>query len=277
MPKKQKPRVPSARVYTFIGNPDYVNFDGSIDGDKLLDAIKRSPAAFDLMNLERLVDHGLLQAEYLDEITEMVSRLAEVTKQAGAGDERAADQLKAIAKLIQPDKYELPSTKIKEIVDRYETRPALARGWELRKLMHFLSIAVEPVRADRPYSPDQPIRVIHKAPANVHDFTIWQTAKKHWKPNTTLQSLAIRVYLEHLSDKGITDEDKTITERTLKRDLAEVRKWEETATDDEKRRRGYWSSKLLSGDYITWYDYSEGWKERKKARKAKGVTKPRTS
>jgi hypothetical protein len=61
------------------------------------------------------------------------------------GDEKSASQLKAIEKLIRLAKYELPFTKIREIIDRYETSPLLARGWKLRRIMSILCSVVEPL------------------------------------------------------------------------------------------------------------------------------------
>jgi hypothetical protein len=87
------------------------------------------------------------------------------------------------------------------------------------------------------------------------------------KHNTTLQSLAISIFLEQLRESGVTDEGETITDRSLKRDLEKVRDWERYANEDEKLRRGKQKGLSLSVDPIVWYDFSEGWKERKVKRR----------
>src|SRR6185369_13737353 len=48
-------------------------------------------------------------------------------------------------------------------------------------------------------------------------------AQKQWKRNSTLQSLAIRIYLSELAN---AKPDTRVDERTLKRDLLALRRWE---------------------------------------------------
>src|SRR5260221_14073895 len=112
--------------------------------------------------------------------------------------------------------------------------------------MSCLSYFVEPLQKDCPFSPDQPILVR----TDVEESDLVKAVRDRWKPNTTLQSLAIRTYLEHLQREGITDGDETITERTLKRDLARVREWEQRANEDEKLNRGRVQGHSLSDSPI---------------------------
>jgi hypothetical protein len=194
-------------------------------------------------------------------VREIVSRLAFLVMLAEFGDEKSATRIKAVEKVLSPEKYDLPHSKIEELVDRYETSPPLARGWELRRLMSQLASVVQPQKKGGAFTETQPISLIDDPPDYLAHVA--ELARRHWKQNTTLQSLAIRIYLKQLQEKGVTDAGEAITDRSLKRDLARVREWESTASEDEKRRRGQYKGFSLSGDPITWYEFSEGWKLRR--------------
>jgi hypothetical protein len=267
MPKAKKGRVvaPASKEVARYKNHAYLNPDGTVNGEKLLSIVNDAPGVFDLIMLNAIVKDGHAAGEYHFMASEIVSRLVLLVLLAGNGDERSATQLKAIKKLSKPEKYELSPNKIRDIVERYETSPPLARGWELRRLMSALSNVVEPVKKDTPYSQGQPIK-LKESPRAVF-VGLWDLARKHLKPNSTLQSLAIRIYLESLQEKGITDEGEAITSESLKRDLRRAREWERATNEDEKLRRGRHHGLSLSDDPITWYDFSEGWKERRVKRR----------
>jgi hypothetical protein len=248
-------------------NHAFMNPDGSVDGERLLALVNRSPGGFELIMLDALLDRGYAAQEYHAVAEEIVSALLTIIALAGHGDEQSEMQLKALRKLVKPRKYEIPISKIREIAERYETSPPLARGWELHKLMSNLSLVVEPLKKDRAYTANQPIAMRLNPPAVFVGLS--DLARQHVKPNTTLQSLAIHIYLEHLQKEGITDENEAINERSLKRDLQRVREWEKSASGDEKVRRGRMEGASLGEEPITWYMYSEGWKERKKKRSKK--------
>lgn len=260
----------------------YLNPNGTVDGETLLEIVRQTPGVFSLLVLSAVIFgdadlHEDTESKYHRLTEDLISGLAIVIERAAEGDERAAIQLKAIEKLIKPEKFDLPLNKIKELlIDRYETSPMLARGWELRRLMSGLLSVVEPVKSGRPGSINEPIRLI-KSPVYWYYKSLWELAQKHWKPKATLQSLAIRIYLEDLQDAGVTGEGaETITDRTLKRDLASVRKWERDTDEDEKRRRGSYKGEAWSDSPITWFDFSEGWKARKvRARKKRTGSKQR--
>jgi hypothetical protein len=199
---------------------------------------------------------------------------------ASAGNDQATVWLKAIEKVIHPGKFELPRTKIDELASRYETNPQLARGWELTGLMSHLSYLVEPEHKDRCSPRDR--MVMRKTPTLPGDEklikAIAEHTRKYWKPRSTLQSLAIRMYMDYLEREGISDAQATISERSLKRDLQAVRDWEKTATETERYARGLCAGYSLAGGMTFWCQYSEGWKDRKKkVQKQRGVTKKRKS
>jgi hypothetical protein len=262
---KRKAHVQPTNRYN---NHLYLNPDGSVDGEKLLALLRKTPGAFDL-----IVAHRVLEERPLHEhdIGDLIEGLTNIAMLAAFGDENSLTQLKAIEKLIRAPKYCLPFTKLREIIDRYETSPPLARAWELRGLMSGLCWVVAPIRPKPPYSIDQPIKLIK--PPNKAYADLSELAQRHIKKNSTLQSLAISIYLEQLRNEGITDENNTITERTLKADLARAREWEKTVSEDDKIRRGSYTARGLHQDSpITWYAFSDGWKKRAKARKRSSTT-----
>jgi hypothetical protein len=253
----------------------YLNPDGSVDGERLLALVKKSPGSLDSIMLTVMIESGSVAPEYGYIADEIISNLATVVMLAAYGDEPSQVQLKAIEKLTQFAKYELPLSKIRDIVDRYETSPSLARAWEIRRSMSYLCIVVEPK--------GRSIKMRDKALVPSYWVDLWEAANRHVKTNTTLTSLALHMYLEQLQAEGIVDENATISEESLKRDLRLARDWERTASEDEKLRRGkHEGSSLGDDDTIVWYQFSEGWKTRKlagrsrknAALKGKGVQRP---
>ncbi len=211
---------------------------------------------------------------------DLIERLILIMAAASAGNERAAVWLKAIEKIFHPEKFELPRSKIEEIATKYETNPQLARGWALTAFMSHLSHVVEPRDKDRSL-PSDPVVMKSKStlagPENIIK-EIDKITESYLKRNSTLQSLAIRMYLDSLQREGVTDDQATITERTLKRDLQAVKEWEKTATEDDRLTRGLGVGQSLGGGLMFWCQYSEGWKDRrKKIKTRKGVTKKQTS
>jgi hypothetical protein len=260
MAKKKTALVPSRKTIPTprYRNHAYINPDGSVDGERLLKLVSKAPGAFELMMLNLMIDEGEIAPEYDNLADELVSDLVAIILLAGYGDEPSQLQLKAIEKLTQFAKYELPLTKIKDIADRYETSPSLARAWEIRRLMSYLCAVVEPK--------GRSVKMKDKALVSPYWADLWEAANRHVKPNTTLTSLALHLYLDQLQKEGIVDETATISEGSLKRDLKLAREWERAASEDENLRRGQHSGGSLHGDEpITWYQFSEGWKRRKLA------------
>ena len=106
-------------------------------------------------------------------------------------------------------------------------------------------------------------------PRSSHYQTFWNEVRAQWKHNSTLQSLAIRSYIDYLEKEEITTGGATITERSLKRDLELAREWESNTSEDEKTRRGRWHGGTIGDLSITWYSYSDGWKVRAKEKAAR--------
>jgi hypothetical protein len=248
----------------------YFNSDGSINGERLLAIVNSTPGAFDLIILEATIRSRTKPSEYDGMAGEIVKGITSIIFRAVFKlDDEARDELRAIEKLAAAGKYEVPHSAIREIAERYETSPPLARGWELRELMSYLAAIVEPVKPGKALTLNEPIRVMDHVPK--YSAGLKELADKHWKRNSTLQSLAIRIYLDGLCDAGIIDDAQAITEETLKRDLKLVREWEETHSHVDKLKRGHFTGYPLGDTKITWCGFSQGWKMRRKARSRRGA------
>src|SRR5438067_686766 len=138
MPKaKTRAQLKQQIIADLVEGHAHMNSEWIVDGETLLEIIRQGPGVFSLLVLSAVIYgdtdlHEDTESEYHRLTEDLISGLASVIERASEGDERAAIQLKAIEKLIKPDKFELPLSKVKELVDRYETSPMLARGWELR-------------------------------------------------------------------------------------------------------------------------------------------------
>jgi hypothetical protein len=241
----------------------YLNPDGSINNDRLARLVRNTPGALDVLVVRGLINGGTIHDRILQEVLVSLSWL--LMRALYSLDSTVDEQLIAAAKVLYPEKYDLPASKIRELVEHYETSPPLARGWELRRLMSSIADIVEPARTGKSLSLEQPVNLISSP--NPEQRSRWEWAKKHWKRGSTLQSLAIRMYLDHLDEIGVTGVGAAITSASLKRDLAEVRRWEETHDTEQKRRRGYTLGvKLGEVDRLAWCDHSAGWKTRRIAR-----------
>jgi hypothetical protein len=231
-----------------------------IDDAQIVTCVNNTPGALDIILVRGIIDTTTIYDGMLGDILLGLSEV--LMKALYSQDGSATDQLRALQKIVYPEKYELPFSKIKQLVSQYETSPHLARGWELRRLMSWVAPVLEPVRSDKPLAPDQPVRLTESPRPQLLDRL--ETVKKHLKRGSTLQSIAIGIYLEQLSEMGITDGKAVITSVTLKRDLAKVREWDETHSLEEKRRRGYTPGYPLGGDdKLAWCDHSDGWKTRR--------------
>lgn len=239
--------------------------------------LQNAPSLVDVFTIAALEKKGNLSEEEHGWMSRFTKGLLHILIRSYKGDENAQIQLKAIDKLIFPDTYELPKTVIKDLAEKYYTRPALARGWRLRRLMGNLSWVVEPTKNTAENVLDGPIKLREKSEPKGHtiydsikrkDVSAYEVAKKHLTRGVTLKTLAIRVYLEELQNQGF----EGIDERRLKRDLKEVENWEETLP---KERRGWGVLIVTPGKpnvHLPTNEYSEGWKKRKRIKQVKNTS-----
>jgi len=233
--------------------------------------LQNAPGLLHVFTVAAYVKKGKLSRKEEGWMDRIIEGLFPILIRAFQGDEAAETQLKAIDKLIYPDTYELPKTIIEDLAERYHTRAPLARGWRVRELMGGLSRVVKPARSEAKNILDGAVKLRDESQCKGNTIYIqslkkrvstYETAKKHWKRGVTLQNLAIRVYLEDLQAQGF----EGIDERTLKRDLKEVEKWEETLPSDQRQ----WGVLVVTPGkdnvHLPVGNYSEGWKQRKRAK-----------
>jgi hypothetical protein len=238
----------------------YLNPDGSPNGEKLLEIVKQD-GVFQLMVLGYLARKDDSLVPYWNRVSHSIKKMFVVVLLAAKGDEVSQMQLTAIEKLAEAGKYEVPESLMRKLV-ACQTNPRLARAWELHALMDALYYVVEWKNPHGPHLPTEPV-VLKSDPSKCYGFSpLLEIARKHWVNSASLQSLAMRIYLTQLEEKT----DAVVDERTLRRDLARMRRWERDSGEDEKIRHNLHTSKNVP---ITWCDYSEEWKKQKKTKQQK--------
>src|SRR6185437_10235598 len=102
----------------------------------------------------------------------------------------------------RPQEYNLPNAVIENIVDRYNGSPQLARACHLRHLMSLLTKVVRPAHAEKPFTTRSPVVLLETLNEDLNNEWrfLFVNAQKQWKRNSTLQSLAIRIYLSELAN-----------------------------------------------------------------------------
>jgi hypothetical protein len=107
MPKAKKSRAQRKKQIeddlVFEGHA-YLNSNGTVDGETLLEIIRQSPGVFSLLVLSAVIYgdtdlHEDSESEYHRLTENLISGLASVIERASEGDERAVIQLKAIGLL----------------------------------------------------------------------------------------------------------------------------------------------------------------------------------
>lgn len=235
--------------------------------------LQHAPGLLEVFTMAALVKKKQLSGNEEGWFGRVVEGLVPILIRSFQGDEDAKTQLKAIDKLLYPKIYELPKTVIKDLVERYHTRPALARGWRIRKLMGGLSRVVKPARADAANILDGAVvldesenkghtiySLVFKKQVPAHEL-----AKRHWMRGVTLQNLAIRIYLEELQTLGF----EGIDERALKRDMKEVEKWEQTLPPERRNWGILVVTKGKPNVHLPAEEYSDGWMRRKRGKSYK--------
>jgi hypothetical protein len=183
-----------------------------------------SPGVLESIRKGELPQIEILTEDERSEMDELISGVIGLLVQRHFGDKRAVQQLSIIHKLIFPKKYDVSRTVIERLSKKYESGH-LTRGWELRRLMYRLSDLVAPIRPDTENVMTSPIRLLPQADPKHPLYESVVEQLKVAKRSTTLQMLAIRIYLKRVEG---TQEVSRIDERTLKRDLQKLREWEES-------------------------------------------------
>lgn len=233
--------------------------------------LQNIPGLLPIFTVPALIKKKKLSRKEHGWMSRIIEGLLPILIRSFQGDENAQTQLKAIDKLIYPETYELPKTVIGELATRYHTRAPLARGWRIREIMGRLSRVVKPSRSAAKSVLDGSIQLQDESKCKGNtiysqnlkkEVPAYELAKKHWMRGVTLQNLAIRIYLEELQEQGF----EGIDERTLKRDLKEVEKWEQTLPEERRN----WGVLIVTPGkdnvHLPVGEYSEGWKQRKRSK-----------
>jgi hypothetical protein len=149
-----------------------------------------------------------------------------------AGEDRARWQLNVVQKFVYPQKFEVPWTLVESLAGKYESGH-LVRGWALRRLMYELAGLVE---LRQPEREDITASVVFISPDADQGHRLYPLVRRYCKPKTTLQSLAIRVYLELIQGEN---EEGVIDERSLRRDLKRLKAWEDADPMHTRLKREY--------------------------------------
>jgi hypothetical protein len=188
------------------------------------------------------------------ELREVISGLIGLLVRRHFGDEIAHQQLNIIHSFMFPKQYEVPEHVIEKLSKKYRSGH-LTRAWELRKLMYEISDLVVPTKTNAENILKSPVQLLPQADRK---HSLYPLVKKHLKRGTTLQILAIRIYLEMVNER---EDQGAIDERTLKRDLQRLRKWEESDVEHMRRKKEL----TAAGTEVSWKapipvrKYSESW------------------
>jgi hypothetical protein len=221
----------------------------------LMALAQSAPCLVQMFQIGALARKGIIGRDTQETLRQIIRNLVRIAYRAETGDEQASDQLKVIHKLTHPKNYDLPATVIKNLADSYYLSPHLERAWAVRSLMFDLSYVVEPTHEDRSVL-HSPVKLAAR-PVGLYEPT-YEKAARHIKKNSTLQSLAIDLYMDELDKEGIH-----LDPRQLRLDLKKLKEWEAINLTDSSRLWPLWDGDHfppagLPGIPI----YVESWKSR---------------
>lgn len=165
--------------------------------------------------------------------------------EAVRGNASAQKRVRDIHKLVRPNLYTLP--------------PSVARSMAIYQLMAELSRYVRPIRGGGFLRERSYVRLT--GDEDWQNFENYQLAKKHLQQRksecSTLQSLAISIFLENADNDGFDG----MSQRSIERDLRAARLYHEKQKKSGRPADLY--TPLSSGESLPFYYYSEDWKQRK--------------
>lgn len=241
----------------------------------------------DLMTVLLLVAHhklGDLREGEAAEVLSLFDGLRKLQLRASRDDKDARLRLTTIERLIDEAKYEIPTKDIEKIAGQH-TPSFLARARAIQAIEHEIFWHLEPKGKDVSEAWATLKKELGVENDVDVDFTDWLAFVKHHEPNihqsevqlrrepllsngemreliaghlregSTLESLAISIYLEQLKADGI----KNKTEKSLARDLRDESKWRES--NAETAGRG--NLAVFNKDELPYFSFSDGWKNRK--------------
>lgn len=175
----------------------------------------------------------ILRPSEIEEFRAILSGLIGLFIQRHLGDEKDPIwQLNLVHKFVFPRKFEINQKVVERLSKKYGSGH-LIRGWALRRLMYELADLVE---LPEPDAEDVTMSPVFVSPGADTGHRLYPLVKRHCKRGTTLQSLAIRVYLELIKNEN---EDQTIDERSLRRDLRRLKAWEDADPEHTRLKEEY--------------------------------------
>lgn len=150
-------------------------------------------------------------------------------------------QLNLVHKFIFPQKFEVSWKLIEKLSKKYESGH-LIRAWAVRRLMYELADLLE---LSNPEAEDPSSSTVFISPGADQKHRLYPLVRRYCKRRTKLQSLAIRIYLDLIHSKN---EDPTIDERSLRRDLKRLRAWEDGDPIHTQLKKEY----AAGGDKFHW-------------------------
>lgn len=195
----------------------------------------------------------ILSAAERREMRGLLSGIIGLLVRSHFGDEGARLQLNILHTFTFPRQYEVPEQVIQNLGKKYRSGH-LTRAWALRRLMYKLSDLVIPSRPDGKDPLTSPVKLSPQADPK---HPLYEHVVKNLTRGTTLQMLAIRVYLATMTGGGETGVD----ERSLKRDLQRLRRWEESDPGHMRMKERFASAEAGASwkSQIPVHKYSESW------------------
>ncbi|MDQ3012461.1 MAG: hypothetical protein M3X11_17340, partial [Acidobacteriota bacterium] len=178
----------------------------------------------------------------------------------------AAKRLQALERLLRPEVYEVPADLIDKLASQ-NMNPHFSRAYELRKIMLELNSVLEPKRKGDEMGPACEVVIKPKVEAepsssSAYDWKktrAFRWAKEQCETNSTLQSIAFKVYRDILKAEGFSTSNKEKNwENSCKRDLRKLQEWE--AADPARSGLGWFSKDLK----FSIRAFSTGWKFQKR-------------
>ncbi len=204
----------------------YYNKDGAINEGAWLRRIMETAGYHGLSKLAACIDAGILTEEKTGVTAGVAKRLVDLFIRQSEGDEIANQQIEIIWKILFPEQFGLDEKDIEKTfsaLDKF-TETLLAQGFEVRKMMAFLSRAVRPLA---------PAKSVLTGNIELADFDEWYEPEfraatgafnRLEKKSVKLTDLAIEVllYQKHILNK----ETKRKQTKYLKDRLLNVKNWE---------------------------------------------------
>lgn len=213
-----------------------------------------------LYEMERRGTLDPVQGDYL---ALFFRKLVSAWSRALDGDEMSLLRLQAVHKMIFYETFDLQRSHLEYVANLDRTKSgkgtaSLARAYEMRRWMSKLSWVVEPVDASERLAPSSAIKLLDQPRVDEDETGLWKMISKrdYIRQNTTLQSLAIRLYIDLLEEGyGITKDYQSL-ERDLR--LAEQHDIEYSPVDEN------WQVlPVLGGDWLPVKIIAGSWAARK--------------